>query len=144
MKEFKITSNLIDSQTIGDNSGIGARSVFEGTVRDTNNGHDVKKLEYECYESLAIKEGNKILGEAIEKFGLIDAFCIHRIGTLEVGETAVIVVATSGHRDEAFKMCRYILEEIKHHSPIWKKEHYIEGNEEWLPGYSLRPKEEIK
>ena len=60
MKEFKITSNLIDSQTIGENSGIGARSVFEGTVRDTNDGHDVTKLEYECYESLAIKEGNKI------------------------------------------------------------------------------------
>ena len=73
MKEFKITSNLIDSQTIGENSGIGARSVFEGTVRDTNDGHDVTKLEYECYEPLAMKEGNKILAEAIEKFGLIDA-----------------------------------------------------------------------
>jgi len=134
MKEFKITSNLIGSQTIGENSGIGARSVFEGTVRDTNDGHDVKKLEYECYESLAIKEGNKILGEAIEKFGLIDAFCIHRIGTLEVGETAVIVVATSGHRDEAFKGCRYIIDEVKCRVPIWKKEHYQDGATEWIKG----------
>ena len=134
MKEFKITSNLIDSQKIGENSGIGARSVFEGTVRDTNNGHDVKKLEYECYESLAIKEGNKILGEAIEKFGLIDAFCIHRIGTLEVGETAVIVVATSGLRNEAFKGCRYIIDEVKSRVPIWKKEHYQDGETEWLKG----------
>ena len=134
MKEFKITSNLIDSQTKGENSGIGARSVFEGTVRDTNDGHDVKKLEYECYESLAIKEGNKILGEAIEKFGLIDAFCIHRIGTLEIGETAVIIVATSGHRDEAFKGCRYIIDEVKCRVPIWKKEHYQDGETEWLKG----------
>lgn len=134
MKEFKITSNLIHSQTIGENSGIGARSVFEGTVRDTNDGHDVKKLEYECYESLAIKEGNKILGEAIERFGLIDAFCIHRIGTLEIGETAVIVVATSGHRDEAFKGCRYIIDEVKCRVPIWKKEHYQDGETEWLKG----------
>ena len=134
MKEFKITSNLIGSQTIGENSGIGARSVFEGTVRDTNDGHDVKKLEYECYESLAIKEGNKILGEAIEKFGLIDAFCIHRIGTLEVGETAVIVVATSGHRNEAFKGCRYIIDEVKSRVPIWKKEYYQDGETEWLKG----------
>ena len=134
MKEFKITSNLIDSQTIGENSGIGARSVFEGTVRDTNDGHDVTKLEYECYKSLAIKEGNKILGEAIEKFGLIDAFCIHRIGTLEIGETAVIVVATSGHRDEAFKGCRYIIDEVKCRVPIWKKEHYQDGETEWLKG----------
>ena len=134
MKEFKITSNLIHSQTIGENSGIGARSVFEGTVRDANDGHDVTKLEYECYESLAIKEGNKILGEAIEKFGLIDAFCIHRIGTLEIGETAVIVVATSGHRDEAFKGCRYIIDEVKCRVPIWKKEHYQDGETEWLKG----------
>ena len=134
MKEFKITSNLIDYQTIGENSGIGARSVFEGTVRDTNHGHDVTKLEYECYESLAIKEGNKILGEAIEKFGLIDAFCIHRIGTLEVGETAVIVVATSGHRNEAFKGCRYIIDEVKCRVPIWKKEHYQDGETEWIKG----------
>ena len=134
MKEFKITSNLIHSQTIGENSGIGARSVFEGTVRDTNDGHDVTKLEYECYESLAIKEGNKILGEAIEKFGLIDAFCIHRIGTLEIGETAVVVVATSGHRDEAFKGCRYIIDEVKCRVPIWKKEHYQDGETEWLKG----------
>ena len=134
MKEFKITSNLIHSQTIGENSGIGARSVFEGTVRDTNDGHDVTKLEYECYESLAIKEGNKILGEAIEKFGLIDAFCIHRIGTLDIGETAVIVVATSGHRDEAFKGCRYIIDEVKCRVPIWKKEHYQDGETEWLKG----------
>ena len=134
MKEFKITSNLIHSQTIGENSGIGARSVFEGTVRDTNDGHDVTKLEYECYESLAIKEGNKILGEAIEKFGLIDAFCIHRIGTLDIGETAVIVVATSGHRDEAFKGCRYIIDEVKCRVPIWKKEHYQDGETDWLKG----------
>jgi len=134
MKEFKITSNLIHSQTIGENSGIGARSVFEGTVRDTNDGHDVTKLEYECYESLAMKEGNKILAEAIEKFGLFDAFCIHRIGTLEIGETAVIVVATSGHRDEAFKGCRYIIDEVKCRVPIWKKEHYQDGETEWLKG----------
>jgi len=134
MKEFKITSNLIDSQTIGENSGIGARSVFEGTVRDTNDGHDVTKLEYECYEPLAMKEGNRILAEAIEKFGLIDAFCIHRVGTLEIGETAVIVVATSGHRDEAFKGCRYIIDEVKCRVPIWKKEHYQDGETEWLKG----------
>ena len=134
MKEFKITSNLIDYQTIGENSSIGARSVFEGTVRDINGGHDVIKLEYECYKSLAIKEGNKILDEASKKFSLIDAFCIHRVGTLEVGETAVIVVATSAHRYEAFKGCRYIIDEVKCRVPIWKKEHYQDGETEWLKG----------
>ena len=81
-----------------------------------------------------IKEGNIILSEAIEKFGLIDAFCTHRIGTLEVGETAVLVVATSGHRAEAFKGCRYIIDEVKCRVPIWKKEHYQDGETEWLKG----------
>ena len=137
MKEFKITPDVISLKSISameKNNGIGARSVFEGTVRNTNDGHEVKKLEYECYESLAIKEGDQILDEAIEKFDLIDAFCIHRVGTLEIGETAVIVVATSGHRDQSFKGCRYIIDEVKVRVPIWKKEHYADGETEWLKG----------
>lgn len=137
MKEFKITPDVISLKSISTmekNNGIGARSVFEGTVRNTNDGHEVKKLEYECYESLAIKEGDQILDEAIEKFDLIDAFCIHRVGTLEIGETAVIVVATSGHRDQSFKGCRYIIDEVKVRVPIWKKEHYADGETEWLKG----------
>ena len=137
MKEFKITSDLITLETVktdGENHGIGARSVFEGVVRNTNDGHQVRKLEYECYESLAIKEGSQILDEAIEKFDLINASCIHRVGTLEIGETAVIVIATSGHRDEAFKGGRYIIDEVKSRVPIWKKEHYEDGETEWLKG----------
>ena len=137
MKEFKITSDLITLETVktdGENHGIGARSVFEGVVRNTNDGHQVRKLEYECYESLAIKEGNQILDEAIEKFDLINAFCIHRVGKLEIGEIAVIVVATSGHRDEAFKGCRYIIDEVKSRVPIWKKEYYEDGETKWLKG----------
>ena len=137
MKEFKITFDSINLETVktdGENHGIGARSVFEGVVRDTNDGHQVRKLEYECYKSLAIKEGNQILDEAIGKFELINALCIHRVGTLEIGETAVIVVATSGHRDEAFKGCRYIIDEVKSRVPIWKKEHYEDGETEWLKG----------
>ena len=137
MKEFKILSDVISLQSISamvKNNGIGARSVFEGTVRNVNDGYEVKKLEYECYESLAIKEGDQILNEAIEKFDLIDAFCIHRVGTLEIGETAVIVLATSGHRDQSFKGCRYIIDEVKCRVPIWKKEHYEYGESEWLKG----------
>ncbi len=137
MKEFKITSDLITLETVktdGENHGIGACSVFEGVVRNTNDGHQVRKLEYECYESLAIKEGNQILDEAIEKYDLIDAFCIHRVGTLEIGDIAVVVVAASGHRDEAFKGCRYIIDEVKSRVPIWKKEHYEDGETEWLKG----------
>ena len=68
----------------------------------------------------------------------------HAKGYASVGEISILIAVGSGHRDEAFKICRYILEEVKHQSPIWKKEHYVDGQEEWLPGHSLRPKKEVK
>ena len=68
------------------------------------------------------------------KIAVNDAFCVHRVGTLEIGETAVIVVTTSGHRDQSFKGCRYIIDEVKCRVPIWKKEHYADGETEWLKG----------
>ena len=137
MKEFKIFPDVISLQSISvveKNHRIGGRSVFEGIVRNKNDGREVKGLEYECYESLAIKEGHQILDEAIEKFDLFDAFCIHRVGSLEIGETAVIILATSSHRDQSFKGCRYIIDEVKHRVPIWKKERYKDGESEWLKG----------
>tara|TARA_Y100000996_G_scaffold414801_1_gene406847 strand:+ start:2616 stop:3035 length:420 start_codon:yes stop_codon:yes gene_type:complete len=135
MKKFIITRNTVAIESLkalGQYHGIGARSSFEGIVRDTNDGHKVRKLEYECYESLAVKEGDNILDEAIKKFGLINACCIHRVGSLEIGDTAVIVLATSGHRDESFKGCRYIIDQVKQRVPIWKKEYYLDGESEWL------------
>ena len=137
MREFKITSNDIGLEmiaNIGKDKINGARSVFEGIVRDNNDGLKVKNLEYECYESLAINEGDLILKEAIKKFGVNNATCIHRIGTLEIGDTAVIVLVNSGHRDESFKACRYIIDEVKIRVPIWKKEYYLDGASDWLKG----------
>ena len=137
MRVFKITSNNIGLEmiaSIGKDKINGARSVFEGIVRDNNDGLKVKKLEYECYESLAINEGDLILKEAIKKFGVNNAICIHRIGTLEIGDTAVIVLVNSGHRDESFKACRYIIDEVKIRVPIWKKEYYLDGESDWLKG----------
>ena len=82
--------------------------------------------------------------QKINLIKMLSIFLEHAKGYVPVGEISILIAVSSGHRDEAFKICRYILEEIKHKAPIWKKEHYIEGNEEWLPGHSLRPKEEIK
>ena len=65
-------------------------------------------------------------------------------GKVDSAILIVLIAVGSGHRDEAFKICRYILEEVKHQSPIWKKEHYADGKEEWLPGHSLRLKKQIK
>jgi molybdopterin synthase catalytic subunit len=110
----------------------GAYCAFEGWVRNENEGHTVLRLEYEGYEPVAISEGEKILAEAGEKFENVKAHCVHRTGVLEIGDCAVWVGATSPHRDEAFLACRYIIDELKHRLPIWKKEHYVDGHSGWV------------
>jgi len=110
----------------------GALVVFEGWIRDHNEGQDVERLEYEVYRPVAEKEGAKIIDEAIARFGVSHALCIHREGLLELGEIAVIVCVSSPHRGEAFDACRYIIDQTKVRLPIWKKEHYLTGISEWV------------
>ena len=110
----------------------GGYCSFEGWVRNNNEGHDVRQLEYEAFVDLAVKEGARIVNEAIERFGVGHAACVHRVGVLAIGDIAVWVGVSSGHRDEAFKACRYIIDEVKHRVPIWKKEHYVSGDSGWV------------
>ncbi|MGH8296040.1 MAG: molybdenum cofactor biosynthesis protein MoaE, partial [Steroidobacteraceae bacterium] len=110
----------------------GGYAAFEGWVRDHNEGRRVRRLEYEAFEALAIKEGERIIAEAIARFGAEHAACVHRIGALEIGENAVWVGVAARHRDEAFRACRYIIDEVKHRVPIWKKEHYENGDSGWV------------
>jgi molybdopterin synthase catalytic subunit len=106
--------------------------TFEGWVRNRNDGQQVLSLEYQAYEALALKEGNRIIGEALTRFPIANALCIHRVGRLEIGDLAVWVAVSAGHRDEAFKACRYVIDEIKHRVPIWKKEYYASGDSGWV------------
>jgi len=110
----------------------GAYVSFEGWVRNRNEGQDVLQLEYQAYDRLAIKEGNRILAEAAEKYPIEHALCIHRVGELQIGDLAVWVGVSSAHRDEAFRACRYIIDEVKHRLPIWKKEYYTDGDSGWV------------
>jgi adenylyltransferase/sulfurtransferase len=110
----------------------GAYASFEGWVRDHNEGRRVRELTYEAFEPLAVKEGERILAEAVGRFGIEHAECIHRIGTLGIGELAVWVGVSARHRDEAFRACRYIIDEVKHRVPIWKKEQYDNGDSGWV------------
>ncbi len=112
--------------------GAGAYASFEGWVRDHNDGQKVHRLEYEAYETLGIKEGEKIVQEACSRFGITAAKCIHSLGLLEIGELAVWVGVSSPHRDDAFAACRYIIDEVKHRVPIWKKEYYADGDSGWV------------
>ena len=112
--------------------GAGGFCAFEGWVRNRNDGRDVLRLEYEAYEPLAISEGQKVLDEARQRFPYLQARCVHRVGTLGIGELAVWVGVAAAHRDEAFKACRYIIDELKVRLPIWKKEHYTDGDSGWV------------
>jgi molybdopterin synthase catalytic subunit len=110
----------------------GACAIFEGQVRNHNEGRSVRALEYEAHVTLAEKEGKKILDEAREKFGILGAGCVHRIGTLEPGDLAVWVGVIAEHRGAAFDACRYIIDETKARVPIWKREHYSDGTVDWI------------
>jgi molybdopterin synthase catalytic subunit len=110
----------------------GGYVAFEGWVRNSNEGKTVLRLEYEAFAPLAVREGQRILRHARERFGVARALCAHRVGDLAVGELAVWVGVSAAHRGEAFDACRYIIDEIKHRVPIWKKEHYQDGDSGWV------------
>ncbi|HEX9773311.1 MAG TPA: molybdenum cofactor biosynthesis protein MoaE [Steroidobacteraceae bacterium] len=110
----------------------GGYASFEGWVRDHNEGRRVLRLEYEAYEALALKEGERIVAEAIARFGVRKGACVHRVGPLAIGELAVWVGVSAAHRDEAFAACRYVIDEVKHRVPIWKKEYYPGGDSGWV------------
>ena len=110
----------------------GGYTAFEGWVRNHNEGREVERLEYEAYEPLAVSEGETIIAEAKELYPFEKASFVHRVGLLEIGECAVWVGVAARHRDEAFKACRYIIDELKVRLPVWKKEHYVDGDSGWV------------
>lgn len=110
----------------------GAYVAFEGWVRNHNDGKSVNALEYSAYKVLAEKEGTRIIEEALERFDVSGAAAIHRVGLLDLGEIAVWVGVSSPHRGPAFDSCRYIIDEIKDRVPIWKRESYENGPDEWV------------
>jgi len=133
--KFSVSDKSIDvaaaKKSVADHH-CGALAVFEGWIRDHNEGQQVERLEYEVYRPVAVKEGSKIIDEALLRFDVSHAMCIHREGLLELGECAVIVCVSSAHRDAAFDACRYIIDQTKVRLPIWKKEHYLSGVSEWV------------
>lgn len=110
----------------------GAYASFEGWIRNHNEGQAVNRLEYEAYAPLAVTEGEAVISEALQRFDILHAECVHRSGLLQIGECAVWVGVSAAHRDAAFLACRYIIDEVKVRLPIWKKEHYANGTSGWV------------
>ena len=109
-----------------------ALATFFGVVRNHHAGRTVRRLHYECYASMANCEIRRIKEEVVIRRELADIRILHRIGTLEIGEIAVAVAASSAHRAEALAACAEVVEEIKRSVPIWKKEFYEDGTSAWV------------
>lgn len=110
---------------------IGAIVTFLGTTRDISQSKQVARLEFDHYPGMAERTLAEIRARAIREYGAIDVTIIHRTGTVPVGENIVLIAAAAGHRDEAFKACRFCIDELKRTTPIWKKETTSEG-EVWV------------
>lgn len=135
MKHFSFSHVPIDVAPLREvlrHPSCGGFASFEGWVRDHNEGREVTRLEYEAFEAMGVTEGERIIAEACQRFGVERALCVHRVGDLDLKEIAVWVGVAAPHRDEAFRACRYIIDEVKHRVPIWKKEHYASGDSGWV------------
>ncbi len=116
-------------------TSVGAVSCFIGYVRDLNNLKDVKFIDLEVYNEMAIKELTKITNKALKKWSLIDCLIIHRYGKLNVSDKIVLVACFSEHRDDSIAASKYIIDYLKKDAPFWKKEHYSNGSN-WLENFN--------
>lgn len=113
----------------------GAVCLFLGTVRELTGVRRTDFLEYEAYPRMAEAKLAELLAEARRRWPVVEAGITHRVGRLELGEIAVAVAVSAPHRAEAFEACRWLMDTIKEVVPIWKKERWADGSEEWVhPG----------
>lgn len=130
----KITQDPIDMQELSDfvaDPGAGAMASFVGTTRNTNEGRQVIRLEYECYPGMAEKEMTTIGRQVLERWPVLKIAMIHRLGRVDIGQASVAIAVSSSHRHAAFEACHYAINTLKETVPIWKKELY-EGGQVWI------------
>lgn len=113
-------------------AGVGALSVFLGTVRDLNDGRPVTGMDYEAYEAMAASELAAVAREVCDTTPGLRVAIEHRIGSLAIGEVSVAIVAAHAHRGPALDGARAIIESLKQRVPIWKREHYVDGERAWV------------
>jgi len=112
----------------GSSKRIGGIATFLGCARDFSEGREVTEISFDAYGSMALSELKKLRSEAIEKFGLLDARIVHRIGTVKSGENIVFIAAGAEHRVAALEACNWMIDELKQRVPIWKKEITPQGD----------------
>jgi len=135
--DTNIEKILISSaESFINSSKFGASIYFTGTVRDLNNDKIVKGITYDAHNEMVIKSFENIYKDADDKLKIKDraVFIEHVKGYVNLGEISIIIAVACKHRDQAYLLSRYIIEEIKKKSPIWKKEHYKNDESAWLKG----------
>ncbi|WP_319495736.1 molybdenum cofactor biosynthesis protein MoaE [uncultured Cohaesibacter sp.] len=116
----------------------GADCLFIGTVRDTNRGKAVEGITYDVFDPLAKRSFTEICREAQSQWGAdLCLYVAHAKGRVEVCGTSIVIAVGSPHRDAAFKACSFVIDQIKHRSPVWKLEHYADGDSGWVQGHAL-------
>ena len=138
IKEKKLT--LSEAEKFVSSSDFGASIYFTGTVRNQNNNKSVIGITYDSHDLLVTKSFNEIYNEADEKLNIKykSVFIEHAKGYINLGEISIIIAVATKHRNESYILSRYIIEEIKKRSPIWKKEHYENEESEWLKGNPIQ------
>ena len=138
IKENKIKTS--EAEEFIKSSSYGASIIFNGTVRNINEDKEVVGMTYDTHDELVLKSFEEIYNEATEKLKITSksVFIEHIKGYVGLGETSIIIAVACKHRDQAYALSRYIIEEIKKRSPIWKKEHYKNEQSEWLKGNPIQ------
>ena len=128
--------SILEAESFISSSQFGASIFFTGTVRNQNNNQSVVGITYDSHDELVKKSFEEIYNEADQKLNIHDkaVFIEHAKGYLNIGEISIIIAVACKHREDAYVLSRYIIEEIKKRSPIWKKEHYINNESKWLKG----------
>jgi molybdopterin synthase catalytic subunit len=139
---FRVTTEPMEAQAGALAEAVrcdesGAVALFYGVVRNHSEGRDVERLEYEAHESMALRKMQDVAAEVKARFPEISDMGVwHRIGTLEIGETSLLVAVSSPHRKEAFDACHWAVDRIKEVVPVWKKEHWADGSA-WVEGHAV-------
>ncbi len=124
-----------EAMSFVDGARNGACALFVGRVRNHNLGRPVSGMTYDAFDALAVNTLRDICQEAVaNNGGDLSCFVEHFKGYLPIGGLSVVIAVGSPHRDAAYAASRYIIEELKRRAPVWKEEHYIDGDRQWLAG----------
>ena len=132
-----LTDAPIDVQQVLDEVGSfadGAVLLFLGTVREQNDGRSVSGMRYDAYAAMAERVLGEIAAEAAQQLGTDRVAVVHRVGELPIGAISVAIAVSAPHREPVFTAGRYLIEELKRRLPVWKHEHYVDGESQWLAG----------